>query len=491
MLGHHDRGRRRERRRPRRRPRPAPDLDTASTREKLLQRVSGTVWGVEATGYEIRHGRVDRDEPLIAAAATSSAPAWHGLLEGDAFRRKLLTWVAERRGRAWTPGTTSFAAVREAHLDRLADWFGEHIDAPPCSTSSQRGAPEGLPTVPLSAVLRLLTTADTEILAAAHAVRELGPDFPEVRAANPTRSRTSSAFVAGARVVVVRLLGGRRAWPEGVAALRAICERDGIALILLGGESEPDAELAELSLAPAGAIAQAFEYLRHGGVDNTRELLRFLADTFGLEGHGFEPPRELPDVGIYVPGAATSTAAGARRPPARRRSSSTARTRVTGNTAFVDALARRDRARRRPAGLRVGLLAARRRARAEAARRRDRRADHDRAGQRRLARGRRVACRGARGARRPGHPGAVRDDLAAALGGVGRGPEAARRRDAGRDPRVRRAHHRRPGLLQGAVRGLRRACTTRPTSSAASGSRASRCDHARLRTLDRAPSSAR
>ena len=72
-------------------------------------------------------------------------------------------------------------------------------------------------------MLRLLTTADTEILAAAHALRELGEGFPEVRCANPSALDDVPGFVAGARAVVVRLLGGRRAWPEGVAELRTIC----------------------------------------------------------------------------------------------------------------------------------------------------------------------------------------------------------------------------------------------------------------------------
>ncbi len=179
-------------------------------------------------------------------------------------------------------------------------------------------------------MLRLLTTADTEILAAAHALRELGDDFPEVRCAQPMDD--PGEFVAGARGVVVRLLGGRRAWPEGVAKLRAVCERDGIALLLLGGEAEPDAELAGLSLAPAGAVAQAFEYLRHGGVDNTRELLRFLADTFVLTGYGFEPPRELPEYGAYpqIPPRDDRPRVGV----VFYRSHF-----ATGNTAFVDTLA--------------------------------------------------------------------------------------------------------------------------------------------------------
>jgi adenosylcobyric acid synthase len=117
--------------------------------EKLLQRVSGTVWGVDASGYEIRHGRIDRDEPLLHYNNVLGT-SWHGLLEGDAFRRKLLTWVAERRGRDWTPGTTAFAQVREAHLDRLADWFGAHIDAPALLELIQRGAPERLPVIACS-----------------------------------------------------------------------------------------------------------------------------------------------------------------------------------------------------------------------------------------------------------------------------------------------------------------------------------------------------
>ena len=76
-------------------------------------------------------------------------------------------------------------------------------------------------------------------------------------------------------------------------------------LLALGGEAEPDAEMTALSTAPAGAVAQAGEYLRHGDVDNVEQLLRFLADTFLLEGHGFAPPRAVADLGVYVPGAAT------------------------------------------------------------------------------------------------------------------------------------------------------------------------------------------
>jgi cobaltochelatase CobN len=201
-------------------------------------------------------------------------------------------------------------------------------------------------------VLRFVTTADTEILATAAAVERLPGEFPEVRCANPGGHPDPPALIAevldGARVVLCRVLGGRRGWPEGLDLLVEGCRARGAVLLALGGEAEPDAEMTALSTAPAGAVAQAGEYLRHGDVDNVEQLLRFLADTFLLEGHGFEAPREVADLGVYDTdparpmGDVSIDEALARLDPARPtvgvcfyRSH-----RLTGNTAFVDELAR-------------------------------------------------------------------------------------------------------------------------------------------------------
>src|SRR3954470_13210279 len=155
------------------------------------------------------------------------------------------------------------------------------------------------------AKLLFLTTADTEILAAAKAVELLPKGFPEVRCTNPTQIKDSRAFfeetLPQARAVMVRLLGGRRAWSEGIEELRCRCEELGIPLLAFGGEAEPDAELTALSTAPSGMTAEALEYLRHGGVRNTENLFRFVADTLLIEGYGFEPPLALPELGVYHP----------------------------------------------------------------------------------------------------------------------------------------------------------------------------------------------
>ena len=155
-------------------------------------------------------------------------------------------------------------------------------------------------------MILFLSTADTEILAVTRAVATLPGRFPRVRAANPASGGAPAGFVAGClaeepRVVLVRLLGGRRAWQEGFERLEAGCAAAGVPLLAFGGEAEPDAELAAASTAPAGAVTEAFEYLRHGGVANMANLLRFVADTLLYAGFGFEPPAGLPAVGLYRP----------------------------------------------------------------------------------------------------------------------------------------------------------------------------------------------
>ncbi|MGW3125477.1 cobaltochelatase subunit CobN [Streptomyces sp. NPDC001123] len=143
----------------------------------------------------------------------------------------------------------------------------------------------------MSTVL-LLSTADTDLLAARAAS---GADY---RIGNPTRVDVAEelpALVAGADIAVVRLLGGKRAWEDGLAALQAA----GIPTVLLGGEAVPDAELMAESSVPAGVVAEALRYLVEGGPANLTELARFLSDTVLLTGEGFVEPQKMPEYGVH------------------------------------------------------------------------------------------------------------------------------------------------------------------------------------------------
>jgi cobaltochelatase CobN len=138
-------------------------------------------------------------------------------------------------------------------------------------------------------MMLLLSTSDTDLLSA----RASGADY---RLANPARVDVADlpALLDGADAVVVRILGGRQAWPDGLAAVLA----SGLPTVVLGGEQAPDAELMRLSTAASGVVADAHEYLRHGGPDNLAQLWRFLSDALLLTGLGFDPPAALPAWGV-------------------------------------------------------------------------------------------------------------------------------------------------------------------------------------------------
>ncbi|TDD34681.1 cobaltochelatase subunit CobN [Actinomadura sp. KC06] len=134
----------------------------------------------------------------------------------------------------------------------------------------------------------LLSTSDTDLLSA----RASGAPY---RLGNPARLAVDDLpeLVDGADLIVVRLLGGRRAWEDGLDALLAGPRP----VVVLGGEQAPDAELMELSTVSGGVCADAHAYLAHGGPANLAELHAFLSDTVLLTGRGFAPPQPTPTWG--------------------------------------------------------------------------------------------------------------------------------------------------------------------------------------------------
>jgi len=82
--------------------------------------------------------------------------------------------------------------------------------------------------------LLLLSTADTDLLAASQADSGW-------KVANPARVDLADlpGMLEGVEVVVIRLLGGRRAWEEGLDAVISA----NLPTVVLSGEAAPDAEL--------------------------------------------------------------------------------------------------------------------------------------------------------------------------------------------------------------------------------------------------------
>lgn len=139
-------------------------------------------------------------------------------------------------------------------------------------------------------MILLLSTSDTDLLSARAAAGPVAYRF-----ANPARLLLDDlpALLDGVDLVVVRLLGGLRAWQDGLDLLLA----DGRPVVVLTGEQAPDAQLMAASTVPVGIAAESHAYLAHGGPANLEQLARFLSDTVLLTGHGFEPPAPAPTWG--------------------------------------------------------------------------------------------------------------------------------------------------------------------------------------------------
>ncbi|WEB45838.1 cobaltochelatase subunit CobN [Streptomyces yunnanensis] len=141
-------------------------------------------------------------------------------------------------------------------------------------------------------MILLLSTSDTDLLSARAAT---GP--VPYRLANPSRLDVAElpGLLDGTDLVVVRLLGGLRAWQEGLDVLLAADQHRPV--VVLTGEQAPDAQLMAASTVPVGIAAEAHAYLAHGGPANLAQLACFLSDTVLLTGHGFEPPAAAPSWG--------------------------------------------------------------------------------------------------------------------------------------------------------------------------------------------------
>lgn len=153
-----------------------------------------------------------------------------------------------------------------------------------------------------------VTTADTDLLTADRALAGISlPGFPQVRAFNPAALSTPEARdellrAAGqASVVLLRLLGGKRAMPETFEPLVQVCRSRKVPLIACPGHEEWDEDLVAACSAPAAEVETVFSYLMRGGVRNIRHLFLFLSDTYLGTGFGAEAPAPLPWEGIYHP----------------------------------------------------------------------------------------------------------------------------------------------------------------------------------------------
>jgi cobaltochelatase CobN len=152
----------------------------------------------------------------------------------------------------------------------------------------------------------ILSAADSELACLANAL----PKVPGVtlRLANLMRLAHPmsvdlhiDSVVRHARLVLVRLLGGRGYWSYGVEQIEAACRAASIPLALLPGDDQPDADLAARATLDPQASHRLWQYLVHGGAANAEQCLRFAGSLIGRD-LTWREPAPLPQAGLYPPG---------------------------------------------------------------------------------------------------------------------------------------------------------------------------------------------
>ena len=151
--------------------------------------------------------------------------------------------------------------------------------------------------------IAVLSAADTELTLLAEAQKQrLAEDrqAPTLRLANIMALGHNLSVdlhvervLSRARLVVVRLLGGRGYWPYGVERLGAL----EAPVALLPGDDRPDPDLDAWSSLDKDACRRLWRYLAEGGPDNALNCLRYAADLLGRPAAWQEPapiPRAQP-----------------------------------------------------------------------------------------------------------------------------------------------------------------------------------------------------
>ena len=152
----------------------------------------------------------------------------------------------------------------------------------------------------------ILTAADTDIQMLATAVNQLPSDFPEVRVANILNLQQelsidtyADTVLSHAKVIILRLLGGRAYWSYGLEVVKEIAAENDILLFILPGDDRPDPTLISHSTVSLSLVNKLWHYFIEGGIENCRHSLQFVAD-LGC-GKNYQPPqvKSVPRVGIY------------------------------------------------------------------------------------------------------------------------------------------------------------------------------------------------
>lgn len=149
----------------------------------------------------------------------------------------------------------------------------------------------------------ILSAADSELSLLAQASDAL--EMPSLRLANILQLQHPLSIdlyidktLRHAKLIVLRLLGGRSYWSYGLDQISAMAQERGITLAVLPGDMKPDPELEACGTADAITSLKLHQYLAAGGPENARNFLLHCAHLLG-KGQSPPPPAPLARASLY------------------------------------------------------------------------------------------------------------------------------------------------------------------------------------------------
>ncbi|MGP6085440.1 cobaltochelatase subunit CobN [Antarctobacter jejuensis] len=107
--------------------------------------------------------------------------------------------------------------------------------------------------------------------------------------------------LAGAKGILIRLIGGVPYWPYGLQQIAALAQARGIALAVLPGDGRADTRLDEVSTLPVSTLRRLQHLCDTGGAVAAQAALAQLALAAGLYAGPVRGAKVLPQVGGWLP----------------------------------------------------------------------------------------------------------------------------------------------------------------------------------------------
>lgn len=107
--------------------------------------------------------------------------------------------------------------------------------------------------------------------------------------------------LAGAKGILIRLIGGVPYWPYGLQQIEALCREKGIALAVLPADRRPDERLDEISTLPVSTLRRLQHLCDTGGAVAAQAALAQMAMASGVYAKPVRGSKALPMVGFWHP----------------------------------------------------------------------------------------------------------------------------------------------------------------------------------------------